>query len=404
MDSKVMVVGVGGVGHVVAASLKREGSVDEILAVDISERNLSHLKERLGEEVFSFHKVDASNREAMGKLMKDVDVVVNSAHYLLNDILTELSLSHGCHFISLTGGEELWVDGGRRFREMVEIHRKKDEEWRKNGLLGVLGLGEDPGLSNLFARHLSEKMDEVYEIAIRDADTVLEDKYVIAPLWSREELLLSSIAPAVYYENGEFKRSEPLSVCQEYCFPEPIGEKTLYLKEHPEVWTLAEFLPRKAKKITFWYNYDGISAQVIKALWNMGLLSQKKVKVKGVEVRPFDLVVEILPQPLDLVNVSGFAGIEVEVTGVKDEIKISMKMMTYISHQDAAEKLGVNGTSYLVGVPAAVGASAIVEGELKERGLLYPEQLNPKPFIEAIPRHGLPLIIEERRVEEVKPP
>ncbi|MEN2975356.1 MAG: saccharopine dehydrogenase C-terminal domain-containing protein, partial [Candidatus Caldarchaeales archaeon] len=222
-------------------------------------------------------------------------------------------------------------------------------------------------------------------------------------LWSREELLLSSIAPAVYYEDGEFKKAEPLSIYKNYLFSEPVGLKKIYLKEHPEVWTLSTFLPKKARKITFWYNYDGVSADVIKALWKMKLLSREKVNVRGVEVSPFDLVVEVLPQPIDLVDVSGYAGIEVEVTGKKDGKSISKKIFTYISHTEAYARYGVNGTSYLVGLPAAIGVSLLIRDEIKERGLLFPEQLNPKPFIEQLPLHGLPLILEEKIIEEVRP-
>lgn len=398
-----MVVGVGGVGHVIVAVLKPDKLIDEVLAVDISEKNLKHLQEKIGGEKLSLHKVDAKNIDQLSRLMRDIDVVVNSAHYLLNLSLIDASLRSGCNFISLTGGEELWVEGGSRFKEMLRKHLEKDSEWRKNQLLGVLGLGEDPGLSNIFARYLVEQIDDVDEVAIRDADTILDDKYVIAPLWSREELLLSSIAPAVYYEDGEFKKAEPLSIYRNHLFLEPIGSKKIYLKEHPEVWTLSELLPKKAKKITFWYNYDGISADIIKALWKMKLLSREKINVKGVEVSPFDVVVEVLPQPIDLVNVSGYAGIEVEVTGKIDNKIISKKIFTYISHTEAYNKYGVNGTSYLVGLPAAIGVSLIIRGEVKERGLLFPEQLNPKPFIEQLPLHGLPLIFEEKIIEEVRP-
>ncbi len=74
-------------------------------------------------------------------------------------------------------------------------------------------------LSNIFARFLVENLNEVDEVVIRDADIVEDDRFIIAPLWSREELLMSSIAPVVYYEDGVYKRAEPLSICQEYCFP-----------------------------------------------------------------------------------------------------------------------------------------------------------------------------------------
>ena len=331
MSQKVMVVGVGGVGQVVVSALHPEEFVEEIIAIDVSDKNLKHLQNKFGEGKISLHKVDARDTSQLSRLMKNVDILVNAAHYSLNLELIDLCLRHGCNYISLTGGEELWIERGSRFKEMVERHLMRDSEWRKNGLIGVLGLGEDPGLSNIFARFLVEKLDEVDEVVIRDADTVEDDRFIIAPLWSREELLMSSIAPAIYYEDGVYKRAEPLSICQEYSFPDPIGVKKIYLKEHPEVWTLSVFLPKKVKKISFWYNYDGASADVIKALWKMNLLSREKINVKGVQVSPFDVVVEVLPSPIDLVNIPGYAGIEVEAKGRKNNVYLSQKIFTYIS-------------------------------------------------------------------------
>jgi len=397
-----MVVGVGGVGHVVVATLISKKIVDQILAVDVSERNLKHLQEKFGEEKISLHRVDARDFDQLSRLMKEVDIVVNAAHYALNLGLIETCLKNGCNYISLTGGEELWIEGGSRFKEMIELHLKRDSEWRENRLTGILGLGEDPGLSNIFARHLVEKLDEVDEVVIRDADTVEDDRFIIAPLWSREELLMSSIAPAVYYEDGAFRKAEPLSICEEHVFPDPIGAKKIYLKEHPEVWTLSLFLPKKARKISFWYNYDGISADIIKALWKMNLLLREKINVKGVQVSPFDVVVEVLPQPIDLVDVSGYAGIEVEVKGVRDNSRVSEKIFTYISHREAYNRCGLNGTSYLVGLPAAIGVVLLLQKELKDVGLLFPEQLNPQPFIRELIKHNLPVIFEEERTVEIK--
>ncbi len=401
MSGNVMVVGVGGVGHVIVSTLLSDPLVDQIIAVDISEKNLKHLEEKYGREKISTHKVDARDSDQLGKLMKNVNILVNAAHYSLNLDLIENCLKYGCNFISLTGGEELWIEGGSKSKEMIELHLHRDSEWRRNALTGILGLGEDPGLSNIFARYLVENFDEVDEVTIRDADTVKDDRFVIAPLWSREELLLSSIAPAVYYEDGVFKKAEPLSICQEHVFPDPVNVKKIYLKEHPEVWTLSVFLPKKARRISFWYNYDRLSAEIIRALWKMKLLSREKINVKGVQVSPFDVVVEVLPQPIDLVNIQGYAGIEVEVKGRKNDAFLSQKIFTYISHEEAYSRLGVNGTSYLVGLPAAIGVILLLRKELRDRGLLFPEQLNPQPFIKELTKHNLPLIFEERRIFEL---
>lgn len=402
LPRNVIVVGVGGVGHVVVSTLISNPLVDQIIAVDVSEKNLKHLQEKYRGEKISIHKVDARDSDQLGRLMKNADILVNAAHYSLNLGLIENCLKNRCHFISLTGGEELWIEGGSRFKEMIELHREKDLAWRKNELTGILGLGEDPGLSNIFARYLIENFDEVDEVAIRDADTVEDDRFVIVPLWSREELLLSSIAPATYVEDGVFKKAEPLSICQEHVFPNPIGAKKIYLKEHPEVWTLSVFLPKKARRISFWYNYDGLSADIIRALWRMKLLSREKINVRGVQVSPFDVVVEILPQPIDLVDVQGYAGIEVEVRGRKNDTFLSQKLFTYISHKEAYRRMGVNATSYLVGLPAAIGVGLLLRGELKDRGLLFPEQLNPQPFIKEVVEHNLPLIFEEKRMSEFR--
>ncbi|MEM3544180.1 MAG: saccharopine dehydrogenase NADP-binding domain-containing protein, partial [Nitrososphaerota archaeon] len=169
MSGNVMVIGVGGVGHVIVSTLIPDPLVDQIIAVDISEKNLKHLEEKYGREKISIHKVDARNSDQLSKLMKNASILVNAAHYSLNLNLIENCLRNKCNFISLTGGEELWIEEGSRFKEMVELHLLRDSEWRKNELTGILGLGEDPGLSNIFARYLVENFDELDEVVIRDA-------------------------------------------------------------------------------------------------------------------------------------------------------------------------------------------------------------------------------------------
>ncbi|MEM1775682.1 MAG: saccharopine dehydrogenase NADP-binding domain-containing protein, partial [Nitrososphaerota archaeon] len=99
MSGNVMVVGVGGVGHVIVSTLLSDPLVDQIIAVDISENNLKHLEEKYGREKISTHKVDARDSDQLGKLMKNVNILVNAAHYSLNLDLIENCLKYGCNFI-----------------------------------------------------------------------------------------------------------------------------------------------------------------------------------------------------------------------------------------------------------------------------------------------------------------
>jgi saccharopine dehydrogenase-like NADP-dependent oxidoreductase len=78
------------------------------------------------------------------------------------------------------------------------------------------------------------------------------------------------------------------------------------------------------------------------------------------------------------------------------------KNFTYKSHREAYNRCGLNGTSYLIGLPAAIGVILLLKRELKDVGLLFPEQLNPHPFIRELIKHNIPVIFEERRTIEVK--
>ncbi|OGS41973.1 MAG: hypothetical protein A3K67_06925 [Euryarchaeota archaeon RBG_16_62_10] len=125
-------------------------------------------------------------------------------------------------------------------------------------------------------------------------------------------------------------------------------------------------------------------------LRKIGMHGLKPIDVKGVKVRPLDVVVALMPRPVDLIGkVKGSAGIVIEVVGKKDGRKAMAKVWTTLSHEKAYELYKSNATGYLVGTGGAIGAELILSGTVSEKTILAPEQLPAEKCVAMLPKFGL---------------
>ncbi|UCC33432.1 MAG: saccharopine dehydrogenase NADP-binding domain-containing protein [Candidatus Bathyarchaeota archaeon] len=382
---KVLVLGgAGAVGEVICADLAATPSISEVVCADRDLNKAKRLIEKLKREKVTPTEIDAGkSKELMGAL-KGVDVVINSALPRFNLVVMDAALKRGAHYID------------NAVYSTVDEKLKFDDAWKDAGLTALLNLGEDPGLSNIYARYGADSMDRVEEIRIRDGETCEGDFPFIATFSPHVFLGGEIFFEPLIFENGEFKHLPPFSGREVYEFPDPIGPVTVYCTDHEEVETLPRIIKKGVKYTDFKLAFSPETVELLQTLNQIGLMSSKPIDVRGAKVSPLDVFISLIPMPSEIAGkVKGYACILADVRGEKAGEKIHHLVYTFMSHEDAYKKLGVTATAYLTGIPASVGAAMLAEGKIKRRGVFPPEVLEPEPFIKEVRKKGI--VTHEKR-------
>ena len=218
---KVLVVGTGGVGAAVAAVAKRRSFFERMTFADLDPARPQSLVEREGDDHFVAAQVDASDREAVVGLLRETeaDALLNAADPRFNPPLFEAAFEYGCTYLDMA----MTLSGPGVL--LGDMQFAAAESWADRGLLALVGIGVEPGLSDVFARYAADHLfDEIDEVAVRDGADLVVDGYDFAPtfsIWTTIEECLNP--PLVWERERGFFTTEPFSEPELFEFPEGIG-------------------------------------------------------------------------------------------------------------------------------------------------------------------------------------
>ncbi len=389
---KALLLGVGGVGTVIAKTLAKTKKFEHIVLADLNEKQLQALVKELGAG-FSAKKLDAANVEEMTKAFKEVDLVINAILPKFNYNVMDAAVAARIHYLDLASHGPIRLPGRITILEQIE---KYDAKFKEIDRAAFLCSGIDPGSSNIFARYLADQMDEVEDVFVRDADLSTVEGLNLAIGFSPDTAIEECLQPYLNYENGEFVQGEPLTWEEEFIFPEPVGKLKIYSVSHEEVGTIPRYLGKPIKNCNFGYALPDDFVNVLRVLRLIGLDSTEPVEVKGAKVVPRDVVTTLLPDPLELGGkIKGYLCVGTLVRGIKDGKKVAKFMYSLETHEEAYEKMGTGGVSFQTGIPAALTADLFAEGLITQRGAFPAETIDPKPFVERLPEYGLHIFIDD---------
>ena len=389
------ILGLGGVGRVVAKTAAWTNKFDKVILADLDKEIVDSALKAIGNTNFSGQVVDASDFEQVKAITAEADVLVNATIPRFNIVVMEACLAGNCHYMDLACETMLKIPGKIDISEQLAM----DAKFKEADLLALCGIGIDPGCSNIFARYLADRMDTVEDILVRDADVSFVEGYKLALYFSPDTFIDECASePPLYYENGSFITKEPLQVIEEFVFPGAVGKVKVYGVSHEEAWTLPRYIPKEGlKNCNFGYGLADELVTMMDVLRTIGLDSDQPIEVNGVTVVPRDVVTALLPKPADLAGkIKGNICVGTLVSGYKDGKKLTRFMYNTVNHEEAFQRLQEQGTSYQTGIPAALAADLLAEGIIKTRGAVPPEALDPEPFVVRLPDYGMTVAIEER--------
>jgi saccharopine dehydrogenase (NAD+, L-lysine forming) len=373
----VLVVGVGSVGSVIAQYLHQDSSISSLTLADKDISRARSIAGKHGKTKVEAVKIDASNVGELKRLMKGKGIVVNSGHYIFNEPLMQLCEELGIAYVDLASSK-------------MKDQLSHDKEFREANTLGVVGMGEDPGLSNIYARYAADRLTTVKEIKVRDGEFSVSKLRGFVPLFSPEIFFEEVLMDAIIFADGQVKHLPPMSEKEVYDFPPPMGRQTVYALEHEEVQTLPYYIKKGVQYVDFKLALSDEFVSNVNLLKELGLLSTKPVNVKGTHVRPFDVFIATLPIPVSVASaLSGHAGISIEVSGTSRGKETKYTLSTQMSHEEAYKRFKSNATSFLTGIVPAVYVSTFAKGRIKQKGVIPAEMLDADLMLGELSKAGV---------------
>jgi saccharopine dehydrogenase (NAD+, L-lysine-forming) len=395
---KVLVVGAGGVGAAFAAIAQRREVFARVVLADVALERARATVERLGgPDRFTAERVDASSREELVELIARVqpDAVLNACDPRFNepifaacydarvtylDMAMTLSHPHPERPYELTG-EML---GDKQFA--------REQQWQDAGLLALVGIGVEPGLSDIFARHAADELfSSISEVGVRDGADLVVEGYDFAPTFSIWTTIEECLNPPLIWERERgFYTTAPFSEPEVFVFPEGIGPVECVNVEHEEVVLIPRWV--QCERVTFKYGLGQEFIDVLSTLHKLGLDSTEPVSVRGTMVAPRDVVAAALPDPATLgERMSGRTCAGTWVTGAgKDGRPRSTYLYHVVDNETTMREYGSQAVVWQTAVNPAVALELLDRGEWRGTGVLGPEAFPPKPFLELLAEYGSP--------------
>ncbi len=400
---KTVVLGVGAVGSVAADLLANSEEFDSVVLADIDLEKAQRMEKRIANDKVSSMKLDATNVEQMAQAFKGVDLVLNNVIPRFNFAIMDACLIAKASYADMASDIFLSKEKpGETVKEPPVQYqiRKYSEAYEKAGIVGILGLGCDPGMANIFARMGADRLDQVKEILVKDGDNGHVEGYDFAPMWSPETLIEEVLMPPMIYKDGAYRKIEPFSGKEDFEFPDPTGKLPTYNVDHEEQETLptyiGEVLGKGCDYCDFKICLGDEHVDAIRTIGMLGLDSMEKINVKGVMVAPRDVVAAALPDPASLGDkASGDMAIGTVTTGVKDGKDEGYYIYTSMNHRDCWNKYQHSATAYTVGAPLVIGAILFAQGKIGQKGVFPPEMLDPQPVVDMLPRFGMNCIVKK---------
>ena len=248
---KVLVVGAGGVGSAFAAIAQRRPVFKRVVLADVSAQRAHDVVARLGEaDRFAAERVDASSREELVALVGRVkpDAVLNACDPRFNEPIFAAAFEARVTYLDMA--MTLSHPHPQRPYELPgtmlgDLQLARHEQWEQAGLLALVGIGVEPGLSDIFARHAADELfSRIEEVGVRDGADLVVEGYDFAPTFSIWTTIEECLNPPLIWERERgFYTTPPFSEPEVFEFPEGIGAIECVNVEHEEVVLIPRWVP-----------------------------------------------------------------------------------------------------------------------------------------------------------------
>ena len=352
---RVLIIGAGGVGTVVAHKVAQNADVfTDIMIASRTKEKCDNIVKAIGNPNIKTAKVDADNVDELVALFNDFkpEMVINVALPYQDLTIMEACLKAGVNYLDTAN-----------YEPKDEAHFEYSWQWayhdrfKEAGLTAILGCGFDPGVSGIYTAYAAKHyFDEIQYLDIVDCNAGNHHKAFATNF--NPEINIREIT-----QNGRY---------------------------YEELESLVKHFPT-IKRARFWMTFGQEYLTHLRVIQNIGMARIDEVDYNGTKIVPLQFLKAVLPNPQDLgENYEGETSIGCRIRGIKDGKERTYYVYNNCSHQEAYKETGMQGVSYTTGVPAMIGAMMFFKGEWQRPGVNNVEEFNPDPFMEQLNKQGLP--------------
>jgi saccharopine dehydrogenase-like NADP-dependent oxidoreductase len=394
---RILLVGAGGVGAAFTAIATRRDFFESCVVADYDLARAEQAVQAVKDRRFIAAQVDASDAASVERLAR-----THEATHVLNAVdprfvmpIFEGAFAAGADYLDMAMSlsrphpEEPYARTGVK---LGDEQFERADAWADAGRLAVVGMGVEPGLSDVFARYAADHLFEsIDELGTRDGANLSVDGYEFAPSFSIWTTIEECLNPPVIWEKerGWFT-TEPFSDAEVFDFPEGIGPVECVNVEHEEVLLMPRWVD--CRRVTFKYGLGEEFIDVLRTLHKLGLDSVTPVTVKGTEVSPRDVVAACLPDPAtlgDRMHGKTCAGLWVTGTG-KDGKPRSTYLYHVVDNEWSMREYGHQCVVWQTAINPVVALELLAQGTWSGSGVLGPEAFDAAPFLELLNAYGSP--------------
>jgi len=364
--------GAGAMGRAALHHLALSGHPVLLLESDVA--SAERIARRYGAGRARVAAVDARDPASLASALRGAAAIVHCAPYGLNLAVMEAALRARCHYLDLGG--------------LFHTTRKQlplDAEFRKKGLLAVLGMGSAPGIANVLARAAADPLRVVRAIRVYNggADFTAYEAPVafgFSPATVLDELTLRPMV----FEKGRFRSKPPLSGGEDCLFD--VGLQRVHLSLHSEVATLPiAYRDKGLRECFFKIAYDPTLIERLKLLIDLGL-TERRPGPRG--VAPRDVLLDCfkrLPPPPDFIDDRDCLAVVVEGEDRSGPVTLRYDLTALPQRRPPLSAVARD-----TGFPPAIVVGMILDGRIRERGVRPPEGCVPvAPFLAALGQRGM---------------
>lgn len=399
---RILLVGAGGVGSAFCAIATRRGFFERVVVADYDGARAQQAAAAVGDARFSAAQVDAGSADAVAALVREhgISHVMNAVDPRFVMPIFKGALAGGADYLDMAMSLSVRHPDRPYERTGVKLGDEQfaaEQDWAEAGRLALVGIGVEPGLSDVFARYAADHLfGEIDELGTRDGSNLTVDGYDFAPSFSIWTTIEECLNPPVIWEAGRgWFVTEPFSEPEVFDFPDGIGPVECVNVEHEEVLLMPRWVD--CQRVTFKYGLGAEFIDVLKTLHKLGLDRTEKVQVGPVQVSPRDVVAACLPDPATLgpkMTGKTCAGLWVTGTG-KDGQPRSTYLYHVVDNEWSMAEYGHQCVVWQTAVNPVVALELLANGTWKGAGVLGPEAFDAVPFLDLLTAYGSPWGVKE---------
>lgn len=385
---KVIIIGAGGVGGVVAHKCAQLPEVfEEIVLASRTQSKCVQIAAQIDKDHVRTAQVDADNVEELTALLKVEKpfMVINVALPYQDLHIMDACLNAGVHYLDTANYEP---------PEEAKFEYKwqwaYQDKFKQAGLMALLGSGFDPGVTGVYTAYAAKHhFDEIETLDIVDVNGG-NHGHPFATNFNPEINIREVTAECRHWENGKFVSTPAMSENLSFTCPEGVGTYSIYRMYHEELESLTKHFPT-IKKAQFWMSFSENYLKHLEVLGNIGMTSIEPVNFEGREIVPLQFLKALLPDPASLgPRTKGRTCIGNIIRGTKDGKEKLYYVYNICDHEACYAEVQSQAISYTTGVPAMIGAKMMMEGKWMQPGVWNIEQMDPDPFMDDLNQYGLP--------------